>query len=72
MHICVIEQNPVVKSDRVFLLKIEKEVVMWFLIIVLLLISILNAANREEEMIEEDVSDLEGNRVVHPAEYLMR
>lgn len=45
---------------------------MWFLIIVLLLISVLNAVNREEKMIEEDVSDLEGNRVVHPAEYLMR
>ena len=45
---------------------------MWFLIIVLLLISILNAANREEKMIEEDFSDLQRNRVVHPAEYLMR
>lgn len=45
---------------------------MWFLIIVLLLISVLNAANREDRMIEEDVSDLERNRVVHPAEYLMR
>ena len=53
-------------------MKIEKEVVMWFLIIVLLLISVLNAADKEEEMIEEDVNDLEGNRVVHPAEYLMR
>lgn len=45
---------------------------MWFLIIVLLLISILNAANKEEEMNEDDIRDLESNRVVHPAEYLMR
>ena len=45
---------------------------MWFLIIVLLFIIVLNAVNKEEEMNEENIRDLERNRVVHPAEYLMR
>lgn len=45
---------------------------MWFLIIVLLLVSVLNAVNKKEEVNEDDFGDLERNRVVHPAEYLMR
>lgn len=45
---------------------------MWFLIIVLLLISVLNAVNKKAEMSAEDTRDLERGRVVHPAEYLMR
>ncbi len=50
----------------------EMEVIMWFLIIVLLIIIVLNAVNKDEEMNEEEIRDLEKYRVVHPAEYLMR
>jgi len=55
-----------------FFLKIEKEGIMWFIIVVLLITVILNAVNREKEMDNEEISDQERNRVVHPAEYLMR
>jgi hypothetical protein len=43
---------------------------MWFIIIVLLISIILDKASREKEtdIAEYDVQD----RVVHPAEYLMR
>jgi hypothetical protein len=43
---------------------------MWFIIIVLLISFILNMNNRE---IETDTVEHDGqDRVVHPAEYLMR
>lgn len=48
----------------------EKEDDMWFVIVVLLISFILNINSRENEndTAEQDVS----NRVVHPAEYLLR
>jgi hypothetical protein len=76
--------NPVVKSDRVFLCplklqrkrvcrkKVEKEDTMWFIIIVLLIIVILNSVNGEKEMDNEENRVQYNDRVVHPAEYLMR
>jgi hypothetical protein len=45
---------------------------MWFIIIVLLIIVILNSVNGEKEMDNEENRVQYNDRVVHPAEYLMR
>ncbi len=45
---------------------------MWFIVVVLLITVILNSVNGEKEMDNEEIRDQERNRVVHPAEYLMR
>ena len=45
---------------------------MWFIVVVLLITVILNSVNGEKEMDGEEISDQERNRVVHPAEYLLR
>jgi len=52
--------------------KNEKEDTMWFIIIVLLIIVILNSVNGEKEMDNEENRVQYNDRVVHPAEYLMR
>ena len=66
------KQNPVVSSDRVFYGAMKKGGIMWFIIVVLLITVILNSVNGEKEIDNEENNDLERNRVVHPAEYLMR
>ena len=48
----------------------EKEGDMWFIIIVLLISFLLNLNNREKE---NEITEYKGQeRIVHPAEYLMR
>ncbi len=60
------------ESERGFTqrIKFEKEVIMWFIIVVFLISFIMNLNSNGNETIKEE-NEISG-RVVHPAEYLMR